>query len=191
MARTIDLEERKQFRVLLNPVRQDIIHLLRRAGRPMTANTVAEKMLLSPSAAQSHLNKLEELGVVELGVYTAPDGRQATYYRLADVEIRLCLGRKDGFQGEREALAAQLVDGTFRGVLHAASQCGEPEQQEDLQFLFGALHLKEVRRKNLALQQERAELLGLIDGYLRTHSVPEGGVEHWEYVLMAYRADEE
>ena len=53
MARTIDLEERKQFRVLLNPVRQDIIHLLRRAGRPMTANTVAEKMLLSPSAAQS------------------------------------------------------------------------------------------------------------------------------------------
>lgn len=105
MARTIDLEERKQFRVLLNPVRQDIIHLLRRAGRPMTANTVAEKMLLSPSAAQSHLNKLEELGVVELGVYTAPDGRQATYYRLADVEIRLCLGRKDGFQGEREALA--------------------------------------------------------------------------------------
>ena len=87
MARTIDLEERKQFRVLLNPVRQDIIHLLRRAGRPMTANTVAEKMLLSPSAAQSHLNKLEELGVVELGVYTAPDGRQATYYRLADVEF--------------------------------------------------------------------------------------------------------
>ena len=171
MARTIDLEERKQFRVLLNPVRQDIIHLLRRAGRPMTANTVAEKMLLLPSAAQSHLNKLEELGVVELGVYTAPDGRQATYYRLADVEIRLCLGRKDGFQGEREALAAQLVDGTFRGVLHAASQCGEPEQQEDLQFLFGALHLK---------PEERAELLGLIDGYLRTHSVPEGGVEHWE-----------
>ena len=47
MARTIDLEERKQFRVLLNPVRQDIIHLLRRAGRPMTANTVAEKMLLT------------------------------------------------------------------------------------------------------------------------------------------------
>ena len=51
--------------------------------------------------------------------------------------------------------------------------------------------MEEVRRKNLALQQERAELLGLIDGYLRTHSVPEGGVEHWEYVLMAYRADEE
>ena len=121
MARTIDLEERKQFRVLLNPVRQDIIHLLRRAGRPMTANTVAEKMLLSPSAAQSHLNKLEELGVVELGVYTAPDGRQATYYRLADVEIRLCLGRKDGFQGEREALAAQLVDGTFRCCTPPAS----------------------------------------------------------------------
>ena len=42
-------------------------------------------------------------------------------------------------------------------------------------FLFGALHLK---------PEERAELLGLIDGYLRTHSVPEGGVEHWEYCLL-------
>ena len=176
MARTIDLEERKQFRVLLNPVRQDIIHLLRRAGRPMTANTVAEKMLLSPSAAQSHLNKLEELGVVELGVYTAPDGRQATYYRLADVEIRLCLGRKDGFQGEREALAAQLVDGTFRGVLHAASQCGEPEQQEDLQFLFGALHLK---------PEERAELLGLLaDGH--EPSIAVSGMIGWVGLVVPH-----
>lgn len=89
---------------------------------------------------------------------------------------------RTAFRGSGRRWPAQLVDGTFRGVLHAASQCGEPEQQEDLQFLFGALHLK---------PEERAELLGLIDGYLRTHSVPEGGVEHWEYVLMAYRADEE
>ena len=70
----------------------------------------------------------------------------------------------------------------YKFILAALEICGEPEQQEDLQFLFGALHLK---------PEERAELLGLIDGYLRTHSVPEGGVEHWEYVLMAYRADEE
>ena len=55
MARTIDLEERKQFRVLLNPVRQDIIHLLRRAGRPMTANTVAEKSAALTQRGQSHL----------------------------------------------------------------------------------------------------------------------------------------
>ena len=47
------------------------------------------------------------------------------------------------------------------------------------------------REEALKFMEERAELLGLIDGYLRTHSVPEGGVEHWEYVLMAYRADEE
>ena len=34
------------FRALLNPVRQDIIHLLRRAARPMTVSQVAERMLL-------------------------------------------------------------------------------------------------------------------------------------------------
>lgn len=53
MTKIIELKERRQFRILLNPVRQDILHLLRRAARPMTASAVAERMLLSPSAAQA------------------------------------------------------------------------------------------------------------------------------------------
>ena len=146
MARTIDLEERKQFRVLLNPVRQDIIHLLRRAGRPMTANTVAEKMLLSPSAAQSHLNKLEELGVVELGVYTAPDGRQATYYRLADVEIRLCLGLplilistpSIHQHFEPENIAISFVENLSNANFQEAKKLSTPESAETL-YLFETL----------------------------------------------------
>lgn len=177
MTQIIELNDRKHFRALLNPVRQDIIHLLRRAARPMTVSQVAERMLLSPSAAQVHLNRLAELGVVE---QVAVSGRPAALYRLADVEIRLSLGRKDGFQGEREALAAQMMDGTFRGILHAAYG-----HEEDLEahrmFQFGALHLK---------PEERAELRRLIEGYLHAHGAPQAKAEHWEYVLMAYRADD-
>ena len=65
----------------------------------------------------------------------------------------------------------------------------------------GSLHILGAVQDGLVTEETITEaavrlfttryLLGLIDGYLRTHSVPEGGVEHWEYVLMAYRADEE
>ena len=64
MAKTVDLTERKQFRVLLNPVRQEIVHLLRRVGRPMTVKRIAERMHLSPMATQGNLKKLEDMGIV-------------------------------------------------------------------------------------------------------------------------------
>ena len=169
MTKIIELKDRRQFRILLNPVRQDILHLLRRAARPMTASAVAERMLLSPSAAQAHLQRLVELGAVE---QVAVSGRPAALYRL---------GRKDGFQGEREALAAQMMDGTFRGILHAAYSHGEKELEDCRQFQFGALHLK---------PEERAELQKIVEDYLRAHGAPQAEAEHWEYVLMAYRADD-
>ena len=58
MTKIVELNDRRQFRILLNPVRQDILHLLRRTGRPMTASAVADRMMLSPTAAHEHLRKL-------------------------------------------------------------------------------------------------------------------------------------
>ena len=54
MEYTVELAEKKQLRVMLNPVRQEMIHLLRLVARPLSANEVAERMQLSPSAAHSH-----------------------------------------------------------------------------------------------------------------------------------------
>ena len=178
MTKIVELNDRRQFRILLNPVRQDILHLLRRTGRPMTASAVADRMMLSPTAAHEHLRKLVELGVAERA---AVSGSPAAHYRLADVEIHLNLGRMDEYRGEREALAAQLVDGTFRRVLHTAEAGGVKGEADCQLFKFGALHLK---------PEERAELAGLIDSYLRTHGTSKPGAENWEYVLMAYRADD-
>ena len=180
MTKIIELKERRQFRILLNPVRQDILHLLRRAARPMTASAVAERMLLSPSAAQAHLQRLVELGAVE---QVAVSGRPAALYRIADAEIRLDLGRKDGFQGEREALAANLVDSTFRSLLDNVYRYEEQELKDYGVLRFGALHLDTAQRK---------ELMELVTDYLEKHGAlrPEAE-EHWEYVVLAYRAGEE
>ena len=179
----IELEEKRQFRVILNPVRQEMIHLLRLVARPMSANRVAKRMQLSPSAAHAHLNKLVKMGLVSAREGTRPDGSKTTYYQMRDVQIRLCLGRKDAFQGEREALAANLVDGTFRGVLDNVYRYDEQNLPDYGVLRFGALHLD---------TDQRLELRQLVERYLEEHGTPRAEAEeHWEYVVLAYRAGEE
>lgn len=183
MENTIELVEKKQFRVMLNPVRQEMIHLLRLVARPLSANEVAERMQLSPNAAHTHLNKLVKLGLVSEQEGTRRDGSRTSYYQIRDVQLRLCMGRKDAFQGEREALAANLVDSTFRSMLDNAYRYDEEELLEYGVLRFGALHMDTAQRK---------ELLELVTRYLEEHGAlrPEAE-EHWEYVVLAYRAGDE
>lgn len=182
MPRIIDLERKCQFRVLLHPVRHEIIHLLRLAGKPLSANGVAKRMNLSPIAAQGHLKKLVDMGVVLQREMEVHD-RKVVLYALDDVEIRLHLGRKDTFQGEREAMAANIVDGTFRGLINATHQYPENELDQHCLLRFGAFHLS---------PQEREELFALIIKYLETHNAHlDQDDEHWEYVFMTYRAPDE
>ncbi|WP_297196240.1 transcriptional regulator [uncultured Flavonifractor sp.] len=183
MEDTIDLVEKKQFRIMLNPVRQEMVHLLRLVARPLSANRVAERMQLSPSAAHAHLNKLVKMGLVSAQEGTRRDGSKTTYYQMRNVKLRLCLGRKDAFQGEREALAANLVDSTFRSILENVYRYDEPEVRNYSVLRFGALHLDTA---------QRMELTQLVEQYLEEHGAlrPEAE-EHWEYVVLAYRAGEE
>ena len=180
MSNVIDLEERQQFRVLLNPVRQEIVRLLHLAGRPLPASTVARRLKLSPLAAKGHLEKLAGLGLVEVirPGYDASD-HKGTLYAPADVEIRVHLGRKDAFQGEREELVAENVDGIFRSILDVTRRYPEEELAERHLLTFGVLHLT---------QAEREELAGLVTSFLASHRVPSPNAgEHWEYVLMGRR----
>ena len=183
MAKVVDLEQRNQFRVLLHPVRLEVIRLLYLTGRPLTASGAAKRLNLSPLAAKGHLEKLASLGLLEVRTETDGQGHQRTLYSLADVELRLRLGRKDAFQGEREALAAEFADSVFRAVLEKARRHPEDQLEDQVCFTFGALHLT---------HREREELAGLVADYLAAHraSSPETD-EHWEYLLMAHRAGEE
>lgn len=183
MSRVVDLEQKCQFRTLLHPVRQEMIHLLRLTGRSLSANALAKRMNLSPVAAQGHLKKLVDLGIVLTEERPGKDGGKIVLYSLDDVDIRLHLGKRDAFQGDREAMAANLVDGTFRGLINTTYQHPDTELDQYTLLRFGALHLT---------PEEREELSGLIAAYLSTHGVPtEQRTEPWEYVLMAYRAPEE
>lgn len=181
MSKVIELEERNQFRMLLHPVRLEMIRMLRLTGRPLTANDAARLLSLSPLAAKGHLEKLAALGLAETRTETDGQGRKRVLYSPADVELRLNLARKDAFQGEREALAAEFADAVFRDTLETARRYSEAEAEENCLFSVGAAHLT---------RREREELAGLVRDYLSTHRVPtpEAEEEHWEFVLMARRA---
>lgn len=183
MSRIIDLDQRCQFRILLHPVRQEIVHLLRLSDRPLSANAVARRMNLSPIATQGHLKKLVDLGVVLMEEHHTQQGGRTVLYSLDDVDIRLHLGKKDVFQGEREAMAANVVDGVFRGLVNTTHLHPEENLDQHCLLRFGALHLS---------TQERNELSALVADYLTSHGVhmPDNA-EHWEYVIMAYRAQDD
>ena len=61
--RSIVLEERKQIKIFTNPVRQEMIRLLRLSEVPLTAKDLADRLYLSPAAVQHHLKKLEEMNL--------------------------------------------------------------------------------------------------------------------------------
>lgn len=179
----IELVEKRQFRVMLNPVRQEMVHLLRLVARPLSANQVAERMQLSPSAAQAHLKKLCDMGLVSAQEGTRRDGGKTVRYALRHVELRLCLGRKDPFQGDREALAANLMDSTYRRLLINAYRYDEQELREHGVLRFGALHLD---------SDQRRELMELVERFLEEKGAPRPEAEeHWEYVVLAYRGGDE
>lgn len=183
MSKVIVLDQKRQFRILLHPARQSVLRLLHLAGRPLSASTVARWAELSPLAAKGHLEKLAELGLVDVLRWEGVTGPESVRYVPADVELRLRLGRKDGLQGEREALAAEIADAVFRGSLDAARRGSEEDLGERCLFAFGALHLT---------RQEREELSALVTDYLAAHSRPAPqSEEHWEYVLIADRFQEE
>ena len=179
MAKVVDLEQRSQFRILLNPVRQEIIRLLSLAGRPLSVRTVAKELNLSPMAAKSHLEKLAALGVVEAQAEADGTDHTRTLYAMGQVEIRLHLGRKDDLQGEREALAAEFADAVFRGAVDTSRRFQEEELEQSCRFFTGVLHLT---------RQEREELSALVSDYLSAHRAPAPEAEeHWEYLLLAHR----
>ena len=178
--RSIVLEERKQIKIFTNPVRQEMIRLLRLSEVPLTAKDLADRLYLSPAAVQHHLKKLEEIGVVEVDHHARAGDMEVTYYRDADGEVQLQMGRNDGFQGEREALAANLVDGAFRRFLAAAQQHNENEISEYGAMLSGVLHLS---------PEDRRILMEQVGQFLRSHDTAKAeNLEHWEYVILAYRA---
>lgn len=149
--RSIVLEERKQIKIFTNPVRQEMIRLLRLSEVPLTAKDLADRLYLSPAAVRIISKNWRRsawwrwITMPGRAIWRSPITAMPTW------KYSSRWGATTD-SGEREALAANLVDGAFRRFLAAAQQHNENELSEYGAMLSGVLHLSPEDRRILMEQ---------------------------------------
>ena len=83
------------------------------AGEPLTPKQIADRMELSPSSVQHHLQKLLALGLVELHHTETIHGITARYYRVAAKTVRIGSLTENTLLPQRLALLQSLLSTVF------------------------------------------------------------------------------
>jgi DNA-binding transcriptional ArsR family regulator len=121
--KTIHLESEEQLRIFSLPLRQRILREMQKAGRPVTAKQIADRLNITPSSAQHHLKKLESIGLVEQDHIESINGIQARFMRVSDVMVSIGQQMRDETSLARDALVKshllEAYDG-FQRVVETA-----------------------------------------------------------------------
>lgn len=180
---TIVLSGKRELAIYINPQRQRLLRYMALAKTPQTPKRLAERMGISASSVQHHLNMLMELGLIEVSHTERIHGITASYYKalLKTVSIGGPLGSllQDESAVQRLALMQHSVSVVFEGFSayckEGAERGGGNAPYGDV--LTGILHLA---------PKEAKELYGMVRAYLDAHQTGGEGYEPWEYALIAY-----
>lgn len=186
--KTIHLTTKKELDTYMNPQRQRLIREMRLAGEPVTPKDLSVRLGISPSSVQHHLQRLIDLGVVELHHTRQINGITARYYMATLCTVSLGLRSNTEVSPDDKMLIAQnLVDNVQQGFADVmgkrrtiAESCEEQESAGDI--LSGVVYLS---------PGEGRELMQLVRAYLQKREVKQPGEQAWEYALVAYNADAE
>lgn len=130
------LEDEKDLRAYIHPLRQRIMAALERCPQGMSAKQLADTLGIAPSSAGHHLKILEEIGLVVLDRVENIHGFQAKIYKEAIVTVRI------GNVPSKENLQAVLIQEELarrtQRLLEAAKEAGEDEKKEENQVKFSA-----------------------------------------------------
>jgi Predicted transcriptional regulator len=181
-SKKIYLNTKEQLRIYMSPQRQNLIRILRIAACPMTAKEIAERMGISASSAQLHIQKLAGLEILEKDHTERINGITATYYRLADADIFIGLGKEDGLQEERDAVVQNMMMQTYENakkVMRSAAGTLTPEEQRRrcCDSRSGVFYLK---------PGDIDRLENFIDAFLEEKRFPAEGTLPWEWSYVLY-----
>lgn len=180
----IHLNTQEDLKIYMSPTRQELLHLLAVAQEPQTAKALADRLQISASSVQMHLKKLAALGLVEVDHQAKINGITATYYRAAEVQVCIGVGKNDALRDQREALSAQLVNRAFHGFVDHVHACAALPDEE--QAAYGDL----VTGVVCLAPEDRRVLLAQVRAFLSAHERTQApGDERWSVLLMAYRED--
>lgn len=178
----IYLNTQEQLRIYMSPQRQNLLRVLRLAGRAMTAKEIAEHLRISASSAQLHIRKLVQLEILEVDHTESINGITATYFRLADADVFIGLGKNDELFEERDAVAQNLLMQIYKN------------SRDMMRKAPDVLSLKELRRQccdsrsgTFYLKPEDIERLeSFIDCFIEEHATQTEGAVPWEWALILY-----
>jgi DNA-binding transcriptional ArsR family regulator len=180
----ITLKSEKELRIYSLPLRQKILREMRFLGHPVTAKEVADRLRITPSAAQHHMKQLMSIGLVEPDHVEVIRGIQAHYLRLADVTVSIGQQYKDTLAPMRdETVKSGLMTalGGFMRTVERNRERPEPENANSLNdILTGIVHLT---------PKEADDFYQYVLGFLNSHTVSGPDTKPWEVALMAYRMD--
>jgi len=182
----IVLSTDKELKVLMSPIRQKIIKIMSREGKPVTSKYIADKLNISPSSSQHHVKQLQQIGIIEFDHNEVINGITARYLRLTEKTVSIGQDINDDLTSERDVLARSVLNKTYDGykeLINEKRQLLAEEYRKGNKFadqLTGVVHLS---------TEEANELFDIIDNFIKKHSRASDNSHPYEYALIAYRAD--
>jgi len=181
----ISLSTKQELDIYMNPTRQQILRQLSLSDTPMTPKMLADKLKISASGVQHHLKKLISLGLVELDHTEMIHGIKASFYKLAHVQVQIGFGKDDELDPQREVLIQNSVFNILSGFqqrLKKAKADSKPINSTMGDVMTGVVYLT---------PEASADLMKMIEDFIKKHSIPQNNTQPWEYALIAYNAKEE
>ena len=186
MKNSIILKTDEELKIVMSPIRQKIIKTLNREGRPVTSKYIADKLSISPSSAQHHISKLQQIGVVEFSHSEIINGINAKYLKLTDKTISIGHGISDDLTAERDILSRNILSNAyseFNNIINTQRKLLKEEYKKGNKMadqLSGVVHLT---------TEDANKLFDLIDDFIKSHSNATKNSHPYEYALIAFRAD--
>lgn len=182
----IVLSTDKELKVLMSPIRQKIIKVMRREGKTVNAKQLADKLNISSSSIQHHIKLLQQVGIVEFDHNEIINGITAKYFRLSEKTIRIGQDINDDLSSERDVLARNILSKTYNGykelILKKRLLLSEEYRKGNkiADQMTGVVHLT---------IEEANELFDIIENFMKNHLKSSEDTHPFEFALIAYQAD--
>lgn len=179
--KSISLNGEKELRIFMLPLRQQIIREMRIIGKPITAKQLADKLNITPSSAKHHLNKLQEIGIVEFDHSKLINGITANYMSLTDVDIRIGQDLNDEFNELRDVYSQNIMSQVYQRY-QSSIEITRPLNR-DLNrgdFLTGVVHLSD---------DKLLELLSIMNNFIDKNKDIKESTNAYEFALVYYKAN--
>lgn len=176
----------KELKIVMSPIRQKIIKLMRTEGKSITSKYIADKLNISPSSARHHIKQLELIDIIKPDYSEVINGITANYLKLTDKTISLGQNINDNLSDERDILTRNMIYETYNGYQKLikdyrtllTNEFNKGNKIADV--LSGVVHLT---------SEEANELYDLINDFIKTHSKSSSDTHPFEYALISYRSD--